>query len=51
MYDVTMRRSWVKGSRALCTISAISYEFIGLAHWLSSKESACNTGDEGLIPG
>ena len=51
MYDVTMRRSWVKGPRALCTISAISYEFIGLAHWLSGKESACNTGDEGLIPG
>ena len=23
----------------------------GLSWWLSSKESACNAGDEGLIPG
>ena len=25
--------------------------FIGLAWWLSSKESACNVGDPGSIPG
>jgi len=26
------------------------YIYIGLLWWLSSKESACNVGDEGLIP-
>jgi len=24
---------------------------LGLPQWLSSKESACDAGDEGLIPG
>ena len=27
------------------------YTIIGLPWWLSSKESACNTGDLGSIPG
>ena len=29
----------------------LSYKCIGFPRWLSSKESACNAGDVGLIPG
>ena len=29
----------------------ISMQHMGLPWWLSSKESTCNAGDRGLIPG
>ena len=38
-----------KGSREKCKYSTMITQ--GLSWWLSSKESACNAGDVGLIPG
>ena len=36
---------------AITSSSIASHENYGLPWWLSGKESACNVGDMGLIPG
>ena len=48
--DLEVRQTWA-GNPVLCDLSYVSLSLRGLPQWLSGKESNCNAGDIGLIPG
>ena len=61
VYGVAQGRTWLKWLSSRCTITSSTTGkkkttsrqlwFTGLLRWFSGKESTCQAGDSGLIPG